>query len=65
MIKRDEFIGFLKERNIKAILHFPHVGLNLPKQFFKGLLIGPFLLFKYVIEMSDYEVDKLFKSSKR
>ena len=26
-----EFLEFLKERDIKVILHFPHVGLDIPK----------------------------------
>lgn len=61
MFEKDEFVSFLKERNIKVVFHFPHVGLKMPKHFYKGLLIKQNMLSKYIIEMSDYKVDELFK----
>ena len=61
MKEKKEFIEFLKEKNTKLLLHFPHVGLDIPKHFFEGLLIKHIDLLKYIIEMADYGVDNLFK----
>ena len=57
-----EFLEFLKERDIKVILHFPHVGLDIPRRFLKGVVINYAELLKYIIEMSDFGVDALFES---
>lgn len=60
MNENKEFIKLLKEKNTKLLLHFPHVGLDIPNHFYDGLLINYIDLLKYIIEMSDYAVDNLF-----
>ncbi len=45
---------------IKVVLHLPHTSLKFPKVFYKGLVIDKAQLNKYNLEMTDFDVDKLF-----
>lgn len=60
----QKFQLFLEERNYKVILHIPHVKMDFPKHFFKGLKINVFDLAKYIFDMTDLYVDKIYKDFK-
>ena len=46
---------------MKILLHLPHVSLDVPNYFYKGLIIPKPLFRKYNLEMSDLGVDYLLK----
>ncbi len=46
---------------MKILLHLPHVSLDVPNYFYKGLIIPRPLFRKYNLEMSDLGVDYLLK----
>jgi len=46
---------------MKTILHMPHVSLEVPDEFYEGLLISKNLFHKYNLEMTDLGIDELFK----
>lgn len=46
---------------MKILLHLPHVSLDVPNYFYKGLIIPRSLFRKYNLEMSDLGVDYLLK----
>lgn len=46
---------------MKVLMHMPHVSLDVPNEFYDGLLISRKLFRKYNLEMTDLGVDELFK----
>lgn len=46
---------------MKILLHLPHVSLDVPNYFYKGLIIPKPLFRKYNLEMSDLGVEYLLK----
>ena len=46
---------------MKILMHMPHVKLDVPKDFYDGLIVDKNLFHKYNLEMSDLGVDELFK----
>ena len=46
---------------MNIILHMPHVSLEVPDEFYDGLVISRNLFRKYNLEMTDLGVDELFK----
>ena len=62
----DDFIErydqmLLEHKKIKVLLHMPHVSLDVPNEFYDGLLIPKWLFHKYNLEMTDLGIDELFK----
>ena len=47
---------------MKILLHMPHVSLDVPEEFYDGLIIPKMLFHKYNLEMTDLGIDELFKS---
>ena len=46
---------------MNILLHMPHVSLDVPDEFYEGLLISKNKFHKYNLEMTDLGVDELFK----
>ncbi len=46
---------------MKILMHMPHVRLEVPDEFYEGLLIDRNLFHKYNLEMTDLGIDELFK----
>ena len=46
---------------MKILLHMPHVSLDVPEEFYDGLIIPKMLFHKYNLEMTDLGIDELFK----
>ena len=43
----------MKSKSIQILIHAPHVSLDVPKSFYKGLVIKKNLFHKYNLEMAD------------
>lgn len=46
---------------MKILMHMPHVSLDVPNEFYDGLLTSKHLFHKYNLEMTDLGIDELFK----
>lgn len=46
---------------MKILLHMPHIKLDVPDYFYKGLLINKDEFHRYNLEMTDLGIDELFK----
>ena len=51
----DHYQITMKSKNIQILIHAPHVSLDVPKAFYKGLIINKNLFHKYNLEMADIE----------
>lgn len=46
---------------MNTLLHIPHASLDVPDEFFDGLMISKELFRRYNLEMSDIGIDELFR----